>query len=194
MLDLSRWRGDKAIGLGWNRERLKITVSWVAAGVGALIGLFSLVVAGMTSLENPRSLGLSSLAVALEALFFMLFRELAAWSILPLCFGGFWLGTYRSGWRPLRAERQWPLRCRVGIALLVIVCVALVTLSSTFIVFSRRSTIEIVGDGSGPGRYTLHFLDLPEGQCATEITVTKEELVQCELYELHSRLFWCDAQ
>jgi hypothetical protein len=45
-----------------------------------------------------------------------------------------------------------------------------------------------------PDQYTLHFLDLPEGQCATEITVKQEELVRCEFCELHSRLFWCDGQ
>jgi hypothetical protein len=47
--------------------------------------------------------------------------------------------------------------------------------------------------GLRPDRYTLNFLDLPEGRCATEITVEKEELVRAELYELRSSLFWCDA-
>ena len=248
MFDSGKWGGDKATGLGWNRARLKTAVSWLAAGAGALIGFYSLVVSGMTSLEDPKWLGLGlvglasvfgsivavryrrragialllsapivafwggypesklwvedphgafpvllapSLALALETLFFMpvaaamlvvwrgkravlllvvsvaaagagfaisestrvLFRELAAWSILLAGFGGFWFGTYRLGWPPPLTERQRPLRHQLGIALLAIVCVALVTLSSTFVASSRRSMIEVLGDGSGPGLY-----------------------------------------
>src|SRR5215472_6698679 len=69
----------------------------------------------------------------------VLFRELAAWSILLIGFGGFWFGTYRSAWAPPLTERQRPLRHRLGIALLAVVCVVIVTLSSTVIVSSRRS-------------------------------------------------------
>jgi hypothetical protein len=248
MFDSSRWGGDKATEFRWNRGRLKITVSWLAAAAGVLIGVFSLVVSGMTSLEDPKWLGFGllglafvfgsivsvrdrrcagialmlaapivafcggypesrlwvedphgafpillapPLAVALEALFFMpvaaamlvvqrgkrailllvlsvaaagaafaisewirvLFRELMAWSILLIGFGGLWLGACRSGWPPLLADRRKLLRQRLGIALLVIVCVAFVTLTSIFVVSSRRSTIDVLGDGSGPRLY-----------------------------------------